>query len=150
MHFKQNNDCHTLPQLIGLLKLSKIQLNLLSLALSHGQKAARTRFSAGVSQSSSDEAKGSLPFYKLLAYDSRLPSAHTAILTFPRQSLVLVNCPQSESFQSQINSSCPNIHQRRQPLSLPYMSLKFSRLCISIIKNILLSYKNRGVGRDKH
>lgn len=36
--------------------------------------------------------------------------------------------------------------RRRRPLSTPYMLLEFPQLFISIIKNILLSYKNRGGG----
>lgn len=127
---KKQNNCQPSPLLIWSLKVSPIQLWCFPpwLQLSHRQKAARSRPSAAVTQSSSAAANGPFLLYKFVAHKCCLPSACSVFSAVPSQSLMLVTSP-VQSLQPQIDSSCPNMHQRRrQPLSLLCVSHELSYL----------------------
>lgn len=115
------------------------------LQLSHRQKAARSRSSAAATHSSSAAANGPFLCYK---WHTRAVCQQHAL------------CSQ----QSQAKAPCwlpPLFSLRLIPAVLICMTgdnhylhyachLSFPIYSISIIKNTLLSYKNRGVGGDKH
>lgn len=115
------------------------------LQLSHRQKAARSRSSAAATHSSSAAANGPFLCYK---WHTRAVCHQHAL------------CSQ----QSQAKAPCwlpPLFSLRLIPAVLICMTgdnhylhyachLSFPIYSISIIKNTLLSYKNRGVGGDKH